>query len=152
MTDTIWRARYEDHTPARVTAVLRGAQAIISRMGYSPYGEQGSGLSEFSICAAIDAAARKICGGVIPGDLIAAADLAEEVTTRFAGWLYLVGQLSHRTSIHDISDSVTTWERTRFADYAKVGPRRYHTAEEACAFLEAAAVAIEALPATAARS
>jgi hypothetical protein len=70
-----------------------------------------------------------------------AADLAEELETRLAAVLYLTGQLTRRTGIHDVSDQVAAWE-SDLPEVEGSWPVRYrwHTQDEALAVLEAAAV------------
>lgn len=140
MTETLWNARYEDYTPAKVAGVYRHAAQLISQDGYSPYGATGSGLREFSVEGAIRAAALSTHGNPIAGE-----DLAEEATARFASFLLMAGQMTDRTSIRDLADLVTIWETNRFRIYAQM-TRRHHSQAEAMGFLTAAAAVVEALP------
>ena len=113
-------------TQASVTAVLATAAQLIRSDGYDRYSEYRDAPG-YSLVAAVETAARH--AGDDDPDM-----LAEETLTRLAGFLYLTGLRTRRTSIADMSDVPDVWERGS-------DPR---TAAEVLAVLDTATAALTA--------
>ena len=118
-------------TPSDLAGVFRQAAKLIEAEGYSPCADSihvQDRRPAPSVSTALDAAAAL----AYPDDPAAAADLTEDAHARLAGFLYLTGLRTRRTSIHDLYDEVAAWEGARPG-------AGYHPAAEAVRVLEAAA-------------
>jgi hypothetical protein len=142
-TAPIWQSRVGD-TPAGLAALYRDAAQRIRISGYDAAvgaGDFYAGHKGISIQLALRQAAMQRDQNTAD-----AADLAEELETRLAAVLYLTGQHTRRTGVHDLSDQLAVWE----ADLPPIEgcwPVRYrwHTQDEALAVLETAAALLGSL-------
>jgi hypothetical protein len=138
-----WRSRAGD-TPAALAALYRDAAQRIRTCGYDAAvgpGDFYQGHKGISVQVALRQAAMQRDQNTAD-----AADLAEELETRLAAALYLTGQLTRRTSIHDLTDQVAAWE-SDLPEVEGAWPVRYrwHTQDEALAVLETAAALLGTL-------
>jgi hypothetical protein len=142
-TRPVWQSRAGD-TPAGLAALYRDAAQRIRTCGYDAAvgaGDFYEGHKGISVQVALRRAAMQRDQNTAD-----AADLAEELETRLAAVLYLTGQRTQRTGIHDLSDQVAAWE-------SDLPPRegswpvryRWHTQDEALAVLETAATLLDTL-------
>jgi len=108
ITAAVWHSRAGD-TPAAVAGVFRQAAKLIQAEGYAPCADSthvDRRAPGHNISTALDAAAALAC----PGNEADAADLAEDVHARLAGFLHLTRLRTRHTSIHDMSDEIAVWE------------------------------------------
>jgi hypothetical protein len=133
-----WRSRAGD-TPAALGALYRDAAQRIRTCGYDA-AVGGGDFYQGHKGVSVQVALRQAAETYYQDNYYDAADLAEELENRLAAVLYLTGQLTQRTSIHDLPNQVAAWE----SDLPPVEgswPIRYrwHTQDEALAVLETAA-------------
>lgn len=136
---------YPEVTPAVLLELYRAAAALITHRGYNAYDEQHyAGERGISIGHALRIAAklyllRQADAQDIDSQEIRRTidrdteDLAEDLETRLAAVLYVLGQQHNRTGIQDLAGRVAAWELghddiSRHVDQA-----------QACALLEHAA-------------
>jgi len=153
-----WHSRAGD-TPESLAETFRHAATLIRDHGYNPCatsagqpadgysatsaGQPADGYSAtsagqpadgYSATSAIEAAA-----GAPYEHVIDQADAAEEALTRFAGFLYLTGLATRRTSVYDITDTAAgQWEACRPGE-------GWRTCTEVAAVLDAAAAMLGAM-------
>ncbi len=120
-------------TPASLAAAFRLAAVLIREHDYNPSATSANRPEDgYSGSSAIEAAAS--IPHSHPADQAAAA---EEALTRFAGFLYLTGLATRRTSVYDITDTTAgQWEACRPG-------RGWRTRGEVLAALEAAAAMLD---------
>jgi hypothetical protein len=139
-----WRCTDPDLTPAAFSALYTAAAAAIRNAGYDGATATGDyeGSHGISITAALRTAAEHHAASSRPGGIYGTytaadtADLTGDLELRLAAVLYLTGQLTRRTHIGDLADTVAGWEGSPFFD----GPAcRYRTQDEALTVLATAA-------------
>jgi hypothetical protein len=131
-------------------AVLAGmylqAADKITEYGYTPFPDY-EGETGLSICGALQAAAQAHIAAAGESPDIAspewsAGNLTEELETRLGAVLYLIGRVRTRTSIRDISDIASNWERGHYGTRGGqlgTGAHGYLSQAEAIALLKTAA-------------
>ena len=129
-----WHSRAGD-TPESLAETFRHAATLIRDHGYNPCATSaGQPADGYSATSAIEAAA-----GAPYEHVIDQADAAEEALTRFAGFLYLTGLATRRTSVYDITDTAAgQWEACRPGE-------GWRTCTEVAAVLDAAAAMLGAM-------
>jgi hypothetical protein len=148
---------YPEVTPDGLALLYRAARAMISIHGYNAYderhyaGEQGISIGhalEMAATGYIQAiAVNQATPDITPEDQARmihrdAMDLREDLETRLAAVLYVLGQQHYRTGIQDLADRVASWE------LGHDDIHRHVDAPMALALLEQAAGMYDAIAAT----
>lgn len=117
----LWQADwpYPELGPAQYAALYSAAADVIRARGYYAHELQGYAGPGISVCGALKVAALEAEQAAAPLDPLEArygdaVCVAEELETRLAAVLYVLGQLHTRTGIRDLADQLAGWELAHF--------------------------------------